>query len=334
MATKTYRSGAIRVYLPSDVPSITSNALSTLVYTASAEAWVDRNNNDRRSNLDTSAEYQIILTGVWHDPTNNGLGITAGSPGSGLITVTSSQGIRISVAPGAWPANYSYASGIAVWIDKNGADQFKLHSILPPDTSNTWATMVITEPGDDAIVRTAAFLQGTDTDSTFPKRTGLTGVSFDIVGDTQGGITLEDTTDQINYRPDLSTDYALAITRGLRITFSVLNNNLSDFIKARAGEYSKFTVGSSTYEIGLRNYQAAGAIATGNRPVRLIFPIDSHKAAEVLYAYASLKENQSGGSTVFGKTDPPVLDYTIETVNQDTVLQGVFTTASRIVYLT
>ena len=334
MATVSYRSGAIKVYLPNDRPDITSNPLTTLAFSASAQAWVDANNNDRCSNLDTTATYQIILTGVWHDPTNLGLGITAGSPGSGLVTVTSSQGIAIVVAPGAWPANYSYASGIGVWIDKNGANQFKLHSIIPPDTSNTWATMIIAEAGTDAIVKTSDFLQGTSTDSDFPKRTGLTGVDFTLVGTTQGGVTLEDTTEQISYKPDTSTNYALAITRGLKITFSVLNNNLSDFIKARAGEYVKFTSGINTYEIGLRNYQAAGAVATGNRPIKLLFPIDSHRASELLYAYASIKENQSGGSSLWDKENPPVLDYTIETINQDTVLQGVFSTASRVIYAT
>lgn len=334
MATVTYRSGALQVFLPSDRPDITSNGLNTLVMTASAEDYVTANNNDRCSNLDTTATYRCIITGVWHDPTNLGLGITAGSPATGYMSPTSGQGLLLSVNPGAWPSNYAYASGIAIWVEKNASDQFKLHSIVAPDTSNVWSTMVFCEPGTDAITRTSAFLLGVTTDSTFPKRTGLVGCEFNKVGETQGGVTLEDTAEQIQYRPDLSTNYSLAITRGLKITFSTLNNALSDFIKARAGEYVKFTNGANTYEIGLRNYQAAGAVSTGNRPIKILFPIDSHKAVEEMYAYASLKENQSGGTSSWGKENPPVLDYTIETINQDTALQGVFSTASRILYAT
>lgn len=331
MASRTYRQGAVQVYLPIDQPDITSSSLGTLAYTASAEAWTDANNNDIRGNLDTTATYQVILSALWHDPTNLGYGMVQASPGSGILSVTSGQGIRLSVAPGAWPANYSYASFITVWLKKNSGD-FKLHSLYAPDTSNTWATMIITEAAEGAITKTSAFLQSTSTDEDYPKRTGLTGVAFQLAGISTGGVQIAEEAAQVQYSPDNSSDYQIATNRGFTLTFSTLNNNLSDIIKARAGEYAKFNVSGTTYEIGLRTFQTGSAIATGNRPVKVVWPIDNHKAAEVLYMAAALKENQTGGTMNTTKTDPMTLDYVIQTVNNDTTLVNVHCTSSRILY--
>ena len=333
MSAKVYRSGSIKVYLPKDEPTIASSSLGSLVFTASTATFTDANNNDRRSDLDTTATYQVILSALWHDPVNKGYGMVQSSSGSGLLAPTTGEGIVVSVAPADWPANYAYASFIMVWLSKNGGPFF-LHSIYPPDTSNTWAAMIITDVQPDAIQETSAFLMSTSTNSTYPSRTGFWGVSFESAGDTEDGVTLEDTADLLPYKPDQSSNYQLAITRGLKATFSVLNNNISDFVKSRAGEYTKFAVGANTYEMSLRAYQSASAVATGNRPVRMVFPIDSHKAVEVLYLAAALKEIQTGGSTNWGKQSPPKLNYTIEITNMDTTLQSVHVVSSRIMYPT
>lgn len=334
MSAKVYRSGAVVVYLPKDEPTIASSPLTSLVFAASAAAWTDANNNDRRSNLDTSASYQIIVSALWHDPVNLGYGMVGGSPGSGFITVTSGQGIQVTIQPGAFPANYAYASGIMLWMSKNGSP-FYLHSIYPPNVTTAWSAMIITEPQVDAINKTSAFLQSTTaTDGDYPSRSGFWGTSFVRAGDSTNGVTLENTTEELQYKPDLSTSYQLAITRGLKISFDVLNDGISDFVKSTAGEYVKFTSGANTYETALRVYQSASAVSTGNRVCQVIFPIDSHKAAEVLYLFAAIKEIQAPSSSNWGKESPPTLHYEIDTINQDTTLQNVHAVSSRIIYAT
>lgn len=288
-------------------------------------------NNDRRNNLEASAEYQFLFEIMGEDSTRKGYTVTAGSQASGIASVTTpaSQGVLLTIAASAWSgvSNASRAQGLQVWM-KKGSGNYQLHSIVPIDTTNTFQTVIFTEPTVDALTKTIAVLQGGASDEDLGSRVALGG-DMSLTGTTQGGVTIEDSTDEIQYSPDTSTDFALAVTRGMTVTFSTLNNNMYDIARARAAEYVRWTDGGVDYQQSNRVYQAAGAIATGNAPLRLIYPIDENKAVEDLWMYASLTQNQSGGSTVWGKESPPVIDWTFSTINMDSLLQNVPAVCSR-----
>lgn len=331
MATDFFRAGAIKCYLPTKENNVTVPSLATLTYAASAFAWDENLNRDVRSDLDTTATYQVILCLRGLDATNKGYATAVGSPGSGLINVTSGQGILITVGTSAWPANANYASAVEVWLKKNSGN-FQLHSLYPVDTVNNWATLITTECTVDAITETSTTLQTTATDSILKNRSPK-GISFGLaVGITEDGVTVEDTAEQIAYRPDTSTNYNLAVTRGMTVSFSILNNNQEEIVKARAGEYRKFTTGGFTFEISNMVYQAATTVATGNVPFRMIYPVDEHKAFEEVWMYGFLQENQTGGTQNWGKQNPPKVDYRFETINQDGTLQNVHAVVRKIRY--
>ena len=160
----------------------------------------------------------------------------------------------------------------------------------------------------------------------------MTGTAFVQAGTIEEpGLALEDVAEQIQYRPSTSTNYQLAITRGLRVSFKILQNNPSNFVAGTAGEWVRYQDSNNAWnEVALRAYQSASAINTGNWPLKLIFPINQNKAQEVLYMYAAVRQNQTGGTSQWGKGGPPAISYLFETINADTILQGVHAVSSSI----
>lgn len=311
-------------------------SFASLVFSASTTSVTSANYliNDRRQQLDQTATYYVCLVPMGHDPTNQGYAVTVASPGSGPLQPSlGSPFIKIEVSSAAWPANTNYCSGIQVWVKKNSSD-FYLHSIIPPDTSiSTWSTVILTDVQTDAISEPYSTLSDSAvTDSILVKRTGITGTAFVPIGTLEEpGLALEDTAEQIQYRPSTATSYNLAVTRGLKVSFSILQNNPQNFVAGSAGEWVRYTdSGGKTSEITLRAYQSSGAINTGNWPLKLLFPINQNKAIETLYMYASVRQNQTGGTSNWGKGEPPTIQYVFETINADTLLQGVHAVSSTI----
>lgn len=331
MSVRHFRSGAIRVYLPKVEKSITTPNFNLITPLVSAITVDDELLRDVRDKVSSSANYQILLAPHTLGQTVKGYVSGQASAGSGVITgITSSQGILISVAASSWAANSNYLAGVQVWL-KKGNDNFKLHSIVPIDTANLWQTVVVTDCTVDAISKTATVLQSTTADDDLGPagRLGY-GVSFTLAGISQDGVNVDDSVEQINYRPDTSTNYFLAITRGMTVSFSLLNNSQKDIVNANAGEYVKWTDGQAEIKQALMNYQSSSAIATGNVPLRLIYPVDENKALEELYMYATVAENQTGSQSNWGKQNPPVTSYTYSTINMDGLLQAVHAVCRRI----
>ena len=334
MAQYNFRAGAIKVYLPEDTNN-TIASCDALVFAAASAEQTDFLNNDGRALLGVADSYKIILTLAGRDTTNGGITHTRSSAASSAVVVGPSatnypKGILLSVAAGAWPTNFAEAYGVGIWIQKNSGN-YKLAEYGMIDQDNVWRHMVLFDAQIDALARSESFLtsaittanQDTEVGDRTPK-----GMVHRLVGITEDGVNIEDTAEQIQYRPDTSTNYARAISRGMTITFSVENNDMRDIISARAGEYSKFTSGV-TFEQGKMSLQGASAIATGVRPVKLTYPVDTFKTVEEVWMLAAIRQNQTGGTTNFGKQNPPLINYTIETVNDDACLQALHTTMRR-----
>lgn len=334
MSTTFYRSGAVLPYIPYEVPSKTIPSFASLSISASTVLVEQQffNINDRRGQLDQTATYQVCLMPMGHNPTSQGFAATVASPASGFLQPTSLLPfIRIEVNTISWPADVDYSAGIMIWLKKNSGN-FYLHSILPPDSTQTiWSTVLLTDVQTDAISEPYSTLSNSAiTDAVLTKRTGITGTAFVSAGTMEDpGLALEDATEQIQYKPATATSYQLAVTRGLKVSFKILQNDPQNFVASSAGEWVRYTTsGGKTSEVTLRAYQASGAINTGNWPLKLLFPINQNKAVEVLYMYAALRQNQTGGTSQWGKSEPPTLSYVFETVNADTLLQGVHAVSS------
>lgn len=327
MAQYKFRAGAIKVYLPTDTNN-TIASCDALSFTAASAEQTDFLNNDGRTLLGVADTYRVILTLAGRDTTNGGITHTRSSAASSAVIVGPSatnfpKGILISVAAGAWPTNFAESYGVGIWLKKNSGN-YKLAEYGMIDADNDWRHMISFDAQIDALARTETFLtaaistanQDTEVGDRTPK-----GMTHSLAGITEDGVNVEDTAELIQYRPDTSTNYSRAISRGMTVTFSVENNDMKDIISARAGEYSKFT-STNVFEQGKMVLQGSSASATGVRPVKYTYPVDTFGTIEEVWLLAAIRQNQTGGSTNFGKQNPPLINYTIETVNDDACLQN------------
>lgn len=336
MATQSFISGVPTVFTAKPEPSIALGSLVSLVPLACTIAFDSSTlNNDRRSPLENNAQYQFLIALRGIDDQRKGYTETHASQGTGIASVTNSstQGILITVAASAWPANSSYATAVDVWM-KKGSGNYYLHSIVPIDTSNTWQTMIFTEVNTTtAVGQTLAQLQSSTANNTLGSRDAI-GVTMEQVGTTQDGVAIEDTADTIQYRPDQSTNYNLVITRGMTVTFTILENGIDQQVKSRAGELGVWTDGGVNYKQANTIFQASGAVTTGNAPLKIVFPPDPETgAAEEMWMFCTVTQIQTGGSMNYNKTEPVVTQYIYETINNDSLLQQVPAVCARLRWL-
>ena len=96
MSSKTFPVGVAGVQVP-DISADTLPSLSGLTFTASGHTYTKRNLNGAKRALDTSATYQVILTLLGMDDTNNGYTVGYASPSSGDLTISAGQGIIVTI---------------------------------------------------------------------------------------------------------------------------------------------------------------------------------------------------------------------------------------------
>ena len=156
MATDAFKAGPAEIGV-SKVNTTSLPAFSTLAFTASGVSLTDSVFNSAQRNLDSTVTYQVCLAPIGADTTTSGYSVGRASPSSGNLTITSGQAIRVSVAVGAWPANYQYGF-VGIFL-KQGNGDFQLAGIFEPSTSVTSEALVLMKPDSAAETFTLANLQ-------------------------------------------------------------------------------------------------------------------------------------------------------------------------------
>ena len=318
MPSQSFRVGVANVQLSVD-SSTALPALTTLAFTASAITTTTTLVNDVKTALSASPTYQVMLGLVGRDTTNQGYTVGRCSPSSGNLTITAGQGIRISVANAAWPANFNEAVCVAVFL-KIGAADFQLAEFAYIDTANDFVHTVTTQPSPTAITKTAAILQSTTADDDLGDREPL-GFTRVLLGPTQGGVQVSGNTGNVPFDPDNGSPFQLATFRTTGVSFSVLTNGLLDVVRANAGNYVKYTLSGTIYEETQMSLQTAQALVTGNKPLWITLPRDPVSGQqEVRLLLGQLTRNQSGRNESWTKNAPTTLQYNFQAAALDRLL--------------
>jgi len=318
MPNQSFRVGVPTVQLSVD-SSTALPSLSTLVFDASAVSPSAFLNNDVNSNLSTSTTYQVAMCLLGRDIVNGGYTIGPVSPGSGVLSLTSGQIIRIHVSNGNWPANYNLAIAAAIFL-KSGSGNFQLADFAYIDTTKDFNYAVMAQPLTSSPTYTYSTLQSNTNDSFLGSRAPY-GVTYTTLGPTTQGVSINRDVTTVTISPDNAPDFQLTTSRAANIQFQTLPNAVLDFVKSSAGLYATFAGdGTSTIEVAQQTLLTATALVKGNRALILNMPVDATGVGETRLFIGNLTANQVASSVSFTKTAQAPIQYNLQTAPIDTLV--------------
>ena len=326
MSSKSFRVGSATVALSVD-DSTSIPSCASLTFTASAATPTDLLLNDINTALPTSTNMQVIVGLVGRDSTNGGYTVSRTSVSSGNLTVTSGQGILVTVVNANWPANFDKAICAAIFL-KIGSSDFYLADLAYIDTSTDFKHMIMARPVQGAQQFTSALLQSTTTDTVLGDRAGL-GVTYrNLTPKTSEGLTITRNTSTVNISPDTGPDFTLTTARSVTLSFQLLANDLRDIVAGNSGLYSQYSSGGLNIKESQMSLQTASAKVTGNRPIKVVLPPDNQGIQETRLYLGQLTQNQEGNTETWGRDAFAAIGYTFSAVPTDALLDNVHTEIS------
>jgi len=303
-----------------DVATGALPGLNSLVFSASAVTPSTLVLNTIQGALTVGATYQVAL-GLWgYDQTNGGWTIGRASPGSGVLSVTAGQVIKIVVPNANWPSGTFGTKLAAVFLKKNSSN-WQLCQLGYIDPNNDTNIFVVNEAMPQCPTRTLAFLQNASGDTTFGSMDPY-GNSDTTLGPTTGGVTYDRGVSQVTVSPDNAPDYQVVTSRGLTLTFTTLPNDLVDIVRASAGTYVKGTGdNASVIENAQQTLITAAAILQGCRYIT-IDEVNSNGAAVKRILVGNLTISQSQLTLNRTKTAVAPVQYNLQTSGSDSLLNG------------
>lgn len=337
MASNQFRSGpADCIVFKNSTTATLSTTFSALSFTASGTDLSSSVYNSIKSPLLTTTTYQVVLAPMGADPTG-GYAFGIASPSSGNLVVTAGQGIRISVAVGAWPSNFS--NGLVGVFLKTGSGNFQYVKCFDPSTSGTSETVILRAP----LAAAESFLLSTLQSTTNPLnqralgtiRTGLFG--WDRV-------TVSPTTDSVNcvmavgnsvtYTPNSSSDFTVAGARPLNVSFQGMINSEDAITTAGAGDWGKWTNGGTIYEEAEWGINTTQIIAKGNTPFIMNFPADPSTLAQTKVLFTGLLlQNQEEVSLAWSKSAQTAIPYNFQAAALDALNTNASTVFTHVEYV-
>lgn len=322
MATEAFKAGPSRCYV-SVVDSTTSlPSFATLAFTASGVDMTDNVRNSTLKGLDTTLTYQVVLCPRGADTTTSGYAIGRGSPSSGNLTLTTGQCIEITVALGAWPANYE--KGFVDAFLKTGSGDFQLAASVKPSTAGSTKFVIMTKPTSESF--TLAQLQST-TPSSSLKALGDRAPKaylFQEITPTTGPVNVSFTQgNTVTFSPNTSADFQVVGARPVAVNFQGMVNSEKAITQATAGDWTEWQSGGVTYQQGQFGMNTAQILAKGNAPFIMEFPADPDTGAvtQVLF-FGLLLQNQDEVSLAWSKTDQTPVTYNFQPAPLDKLLNN------------
>lgn len=325
MSAKSFRAGVAGVKIPDSSYTTALPSFSALTFSASSVTPSIYDNADKRLNLDSSLDYQVILTPMGLDLTNSGYTMGQGSVNSGTLNIGSAgDGIKVSVTNANLSALGGGAAGlfaIGVWL-KIGAANFQLVDVGYCDPSEDFVHVVMTKPSREALTKTSTLLQNTTADDDLGDRAPV-GVNFRTLSPLTGTVTVDRAVDAVEFRPNTSANFSGATTRTAAIRFQLLSNDVRDVVGGNAGTFVRYTHSGTTYEEAQMSIQTASVKITGNKPMVLLMPVDKQGYQEVRLYLGQLLENQEANTEDWAKDDQTPISYAYQPVPSDTLLDGI-----------
>jgi hypothetical protein len=327
VATESFRAGPSEVGI-SKQGTISLPALSSLAFTASGTSLTDSVFNSSQGQLDTTLTYQVCLAALGEDGTTSGYSIGSASPSSGNLTLTTGQVIKVSVALGAWPANYQYGY-IAIFL-KQGNGDFQMAGIFEPSTTGISEAVVLMKPDPNAATFTLANLQAADNPLNQKELGDRTPLSYEweTVSPTSDPIVVAlQAGNSITFTPNTSSDFTGVGSRPLSVSFSGMINSEKNLAKASAGDWGQWVSSGVTHQQGQFGFNTAQVILKGNRPLRMDFPADPDTGSRtrVLF-FGLLLQNQQEVQLAWSKTEQTNITYNYQAAPLDKLFNNQVTT--------
>jgi len=323
MSLITTRIGVPFVGIGVPNPDVTLPSLATLVFDASSITPIKYRNTSIQNQL-SPGTYQVILALDGYDNVNNdrGLTVTQSSPGSGLITITKGQAIKIHVAATAWPGGSPpQTKCVAIFLKSTNSANWTLAKHAYIDPNNDFNTTISVNPMQGAATGfSTALLQSASSDPQLGGRVA-DGNTDEILSLTQGGVQITRDVADVTVPPDQSPDYKVATARGAGLVFKGLANGMQDFVKAVAANFIEYT-GDNGSDIQESDQTLLTAIAVlfGNRFISMQMPQDSAGVSETRTYIGNLTVNQTQITENWTKTATTPVEFNLQTAPQDYLL--------------
>lgn len=332
MSNFNIRIGVPQIFLSVD-SAVVVPSLSSLTFTASGVTPTAGQllYNDINQPLLPTDTYQVMLGFVGREPNGGGYTIGQTSASSGNLTVTAGQVIQVSALNANWPANYTYAIAVALFLKTNGG-LFQLAGFSYIDPTSDFTTFIPVKPLRVAPTWATVILTGAQSDPILGSRLPL-GVTYSEITPTTGTFNFTRPVTNVTVDPNTSAPFQVATTRSVGIEFTSLVNDIKAFVQSAGGNSVQYSTGGSTYTEARLSLNTAQALLRGNRPVQVFMPADSTGNQEVRLLMGLLTVNQNELREAWSKTattpvtfkfDPAALDRLI--VNQHTEVQYLKTT--------
>ena len=322
MAIESFLLGPAQVYVPQRSTTVVTG-LSGIRCDISAVSPTDILNNSTSANLDTTATYSVAVCPLGGDTTVGGLTLAGGTGAIGTVSVTSGQGIRVSIASTGLPANTDKAYAYGVFLKKNSGN-YKLVDYAYVDVDNGFEYLIMSD-ADSQISYPLATLTAITYSSTYPELgdRSAKGVVFTRYR-TSGGVTVNRETEDVPINPDDGGNYTLPTARTASLQFSILQNTLKQVVLANAGKFGLFTgLNGHTITVGNMSMQTAVAQVTGNLPFKLVLPPDANKVREIRLYLAMISTNKTGASERWSRDAATLLTFNVSPTNIDPLLADV-----------
>lgn len=316
MATRSFRAGPSKCYL-SKLNGVALPSLATLAFTASGTDLGNSVYNSIQNPLDTTVTYQVVLAMIGGDGTTSGYSVGRGSPSSGNLTITSGQAIKLSVALGAWPAQYQ--TGFVGAFLKMGNADFRLAAVTQPSTVGTTEFLILTTPIGEQF--TLAQLQST-TPSSALKALGdrePEGFTLTQITPTTGSVNISFAAgNSVTFSPNTSADFSVVGSRPINVNFQGMINSEEEIAKASAGDWAEWTTGGTVFQQGQFGFNTAQIVAKGNSPFIMEFPTDPDTGAVArVLCFGLLLQNQEELALAWSKSDQTALSYNFQAAPLD-----------------
>lgn len=335
MTFKPFRLGSAKVFLPKKTNTqLANNAVSSLVFSASAVTPSDKVNNEVVSDLDTTAQYYFRLAPIGEDRTNGGITSTLPTPQSGPVTVSAGQSITLHIPASGISSvsNLSSAMAMLVWMKKNGGD-WKKQGYGYIDADNGFIYSVVTEPLTSAQTYTSAQLDSTTNDpDDLGDRTPYVISYVQLSPKAADGLQINRNPSTVNVSPDTGPDVSFVTSRGAALQFRLLSNGMKEIVNANAGTFSQISINGKTVKQAQMSMQTATALLTGNLPFKIVYPADQSRASEIKLFLNCVAQSQSGNQEQWGRDNVAAVTYNINMASFDTYFLDVPTEVGYLIY--
>lgn len=321
MASNVFRAGVADILLPVDsataVPSMNGIAFTASGYTIDQKTY-----NSIQTPIDTTKQYQIALALGGRDASGQGFATAPSTASSGLITLTTGQCIKVKLPVANWPANFSVAAFLEVYIAAGSSTSFQLAKVVPiydaVVTQTDLEFFVFMAP----ITAAEQFLLSTLVGATNPlsqKALGTTraplGFTWTSVNPTTNDVVMTfEQGGQITFTPNNSSDFTVITARPLSVTFSALVNDEQTITQATAGDWMQATDGGIIYQEAEWGMQTAQVIVPGNRPLLMHLPPNSSLGnAQTLILFTGLLlQNQTQVQMAWSKRNETPVPFNFQ----------------------